>query len=413
MILNKFCVGLWFCLFMVLISCGDDDEVAIVPNVELSGEKEILSFAFKQSDNPSLSTNFFGLIDTDAKTISVTVPESTDVSALAPTIQVSDKATVSPSGAQDFSGPVVYTVKAEDNSTQQYSVIVVAHDLTQYEILQILYLANPDNTLTWATTDSDIGDWEGVTTDGDGWVTELMIPSASISVLPPEIGLLTELRILGLSSNQLTTLPEEIGSLVNLRYLDLTTNQQLTALPTSIGELVQLEELYAYSTAITAIPYEIGSLAELTRLDVAYNDITTLPHSIGQLGSLKTLRVTYNQLTALPPEIGNLFNLTSLQVSGNAIETIPNTLWQLSNLQILELQFNQLTSVSTEIANMTGLQSLNLADNLLTTVPEEIGELTALKVLNLRRNLFTTIPQKVCDLKNTGTNVLADAGVCN
>ncbi|WKV11617.1 DUF5018 domain-containing protein [Marivirga harenae] len=69
-----------------------------------------------------------GTIDEDSKTVSLTLPWNTsDLTALVPTIEISEGATVSPenNSAQDFSfGSVDYTVTAEDGSTQVYEVTV-------------------------------------------------------------------------------------------------------------------------------------------------------------------------------------------------------------------------------------------------------------------------------------------------
>ena len=68
-----------------------------------------------------------GTVDEGAKTVAVTVPFSTNLTTLVPTIGVSPLATVSPlSGIPyDFTNPVVYTVTANDSSTQAYTVTVV------------------------------------------------------------------------------------------------------------------------------------------------------------------------------------------------------------------------------------------------------------------------------------------------
>ena len=47
-----------------------------------------------------------------------------------------------------------------------------------------------------------------------------------------------------LSCNQLTSIPSELGQLVNLKELGLTNNQ-LTSLPSELGQLVNLE-IYGY-----------------------------------------------------------------------------------------------------------------------------------------------------------------------
>ena len=84
-----------------------------------SSEKQITAFSFA-------TPQAVGVINEAAKTIAVAVPAGTDVTALSPSITVSDKATVSPASGvkQNFTNPVTYTVKAEDGSTVNYIVTV-------------------------------------------------------------------------------------------------------------------------------------------------------------------------------------------------------------------------------------------------------------------------------------------------
>src|SRR5690606_29105598 len=72
--------------------------------------------------NPEVTAS----VSQDKKTISAIVPVNTDVTALVPTIVVSEKATVSPAPgvATDFTNSVTYTVTAEDGSAQQYVATV-------------------------------------------------------------------------------------------------------------------------------------------------------------------------------------------------------------------------------------------------------------------------------------------------
>jgi hypothetical protein len=103
------------CLAVTAIFSGCEEEEP------QSGDRQIIAFSF---DVPPAD----GKIDEEAKTISVSVPNGTVVTALVPEITVSDNATVSPrSGvAQNFTNPVIYTVKAEDGSTEEYTVTVKA-----------------------------------------------------------------------------------------------------------------------------------------------------------------------------------------------------------------------------------------------------------------------------------------------
>jgi len=53
---------------------------------------------------------------------------------------------------------------------------------------------------------------------------EMNLSQRAITELPPEIGLLTNLKRLKLDGNQLTRIPFEITYLSNLQYLNLKSN---------------------------------------------------------------------------------------------------------------------------------------------------------------------------------------------
>ena len=80
-------------------------------------EKAILSFRIGEVE---------GEINETAKTVTLTLPEGSDVTALVPTIEVSEGATVDPASgvAQDFTEPVDYTVTAQNGTTAVYVVTV-------------------------------------------------------------------------------------------------------------------------------------------------------------------------------------------------------------------------------------------------------------------------------------------------
>jgi hypothetical protein len=100
--------------------------------IVVSSEKTITSFSFSQGAGIITGTN-----------ISVAVPFGTDVRNLTSTIVLSG-GTVSPlSGvAKDFTLPVIYTVTAEDETTEVYTVIVKvarnpAKEITAFSFLDI------------------------------------------------------------------------------------------------------------------------------------------------------------------------------------------------------------------------------------------------------------------------------------
>ncbi len=78
--------------------------------------------------------------------------------------------------------------------------------------------------------------------------------------LPPEIGRLTTLRVLDVSSNSIDTLPEEIGHLTALEVLNLESND-LERLPTSILFMKSLEYLYVDNNSDMKSP-SLGIIAQ-------------------------------------------------------------------------------------------------------------------------------------------------------
>lgn len=84
-----------------------------------STEKRIISFQFAKP--AAIAT-----INEEAKTVTASVPEGTDLTTLVPVITISEKATISPASGTivDFTNPVVFTVTAEDGSEAKYTATV-------------------------------------------------------------------------------------------------------------------------------------------------------------------------------------------------------------------------------------------------------------------------------------------------
>ena len=77
---------------------------------------------------------YVGTVNQTARTVSLVVPYYTDLTMLEPVCTASLAATISPTGAQDFSGsvatPVQYTVTAEDGVTQKTYAVTVTNNST-------------------------------------------------------------------------------------------------------------------------------------------------------------------------------------------------------------------------------------------------------------------------------------------
>ncbi len=76
--------------------------------------------------------------------------------------------------------------------------------------------------------------------------------------------------------------------------LDVSGNNLTGALPSEIGKMSNLEELYAQDNDFTGIPAEIGQLSKLRVISFANNNITGLPLELGNLSNLETLDLRGN-----------------------------------------------------------------------------------------------------------------------
>ena len=348
-------------LFGLFLACSKDDgprpqdpdpieQQDLDPEPKLSSEKQIISFRFVRIDNAGVTVDIPGEIDLEAKTIAAEMPSGTEVLALEPEVEISDKATYEPTGPQDFTKPINYTVTAEDGTRTVYTATVNI-TLTDKEILLLISEVNPRNALNW-NKDDDISDWKEVKLNDNGDVVNLILETDSLTVLPPEIGQLITLEILSLSDNQLDVLPPEIGQLSHLKHLFLGGNK--------LGDL----------------PSEIWQLVNLTTLDLGNNLMSSIPAEIGQLGNLENLYLQNNdELDTLPVEVWQLVNLTDLWLSHNEFASIPPEIGQLSNLKDLHLQYNFIENIPPELGLLSGLEKLRLADNGLTTIPIEVCNL--------------------------------------
>lgn len=103
-----------------------DVTVIVAPNTE----NDIESFTFAEIDGNSM-------IDAGAHTVTAQAVAGTDISALTPTIGISQNASISPDSgvAQDFTSTVIYTITAEDGGTQDWDVTITEVEVAPTDIL--------------------------------------------------------------------------------------------------------------------------------------------------------------------------------------------------------------------------------------------------------------------------------------
>ena len=115
-------------------------------------------------------------------------------------------------------------------------------------------------------TGAPLGAWWGVTTDGDGRVTELnLITNRLRGSIPPELGSLTRLERLLLGGFQ----PPDVG---------WPLNRLSGPIPPELGMLAELKELLLVNNELSGpIPAELGNLVQLERLDLGENQLSPNP----------------------------------------------------------------------------------------------------------------------------------------
>jgi len=180
----------------------------------------------------------------------------------------------------------------------------------------------------------------------DSWpnITSLDIYRSSFTgTIPTTIGVNTKLELLWLEGTQmdLSIIPTEIGLLTNLVDLSIAseTNDGMVAgtLPTELGNCEALLLLQIVGNNYCgSIPTEIGRLTNLNELFLRGGITGSIPSEIGQLTSLKTLALFGNQLEGtLPNELGMLQNLKFFQLFKNNLSgSIPNGICNSNGIRI-------------------------------------------------------------------------------
>ncbi len=175
--------------------------------------------------------------------------------------------------------------------------------------------------LNWSAN-TPISNWRGVTIGGSPQrVTRVQMANLN-GRIPPELGSLTGLEWLFLTSNSLTgSIPSSLGNLSNLTHLGLDDNNLSGSIPSSLGNLSRLQVLaLGYNELTGSIPPELGNLSRLTRLSLKRTVLSgNVPSELGNLSSLESIELHTNRLEGpLPQSLTSLTGLESITFYRNA-----------------------------------------------------------------------------------------------
>ncbi|KAE8671834.1 hypothetical protein F3Y22_tig00111917pilonHSYRG00182 [Hibiscus syriacus] len=218
--------------------------------------------------------------------------------------------------------------------------------------------------------------------------------TSTVVLSPTLFGALSSLEHLSLQSNPFLSgdVPSSLGILSKLRVLILSQNNLQGNIPGELGGLVNLEQLdLSYNNLSGEIPQELGRLKSLAILDLSSNDLEgVVPFGLGQLHLLQKLDFSSNRLNGkIPSQLGKLNRLVLLDLSQNSINgPLPETL---SGLEHLHFSRCGLTGkIPNSLSSLNNLTALSLDNNSLKgTIPSNLGYLPNLDQLNLSHNKLT------------------------
>ncbi len=101
-----------------------------------------------------------------------------------------------------------------------------------------------------------------------------------------------------------------VPQVLDLSYNNLTDD----SLPGNFWLMSSLRALYLSDNELERIPPDVRGLTNLVILALRDNELMELPAEIGELGNLRELHLQGNRLTVLPPQLGQLDLLSSRSV---------------------------------------------------------------------------------------------------
>jgi len=232
---------------------------------------------------------------------------------------------------------------------------------------------------SWKKNSNDpCGDkWDGLICNGNSRVTSINLFGMDIKgTLSDDIGSLTELRVLDLSSNKglAGPLTPAIGKLIQLTHLVLIGCSFSGTIPSELGNLAQIEFFALNSNNFTgSIPPSLGKLSKVKWLDLAANNLTgRLPNSrdngagLDQLLNAEHFHLNQNSLDGSIPEymFNSNMSLKHILLDRNRFSgTIPASIGVIPTLEVLRLNNNLFTGPFPAMKNLTKIHVLMLSNN--------------------------------------------------
>jgi Leucine-rich repeat (LRR) protein len=227
------------------------------------------------------------------------------------------------------------------------------------------------------------------------FITHLDLRNNRIEQIPPEIALLTRLKVL-----QLEGCPIDASwtAVLNrgVSFLQEFCGRALVY-PDQPG-FVDLSE-----TQITDVPSNILEQSNLVSFVANSNPIVSLPSSLQCATGLTQMSLVHCSLAELSEAFAELKNLIYLDLSHNYLQQLPDCMKNMTNLQTLNVSCNPLASADA-LKYLSALIHLNIQDTCLSDVPLAIAKLTQIESVLADWTAFPSLPAHHCD---TPASILA------
>lgn len=198
-------------------------------------------------------------------------------------------------------------------------------------------------------------------------------------------------------------------------------NNGLKSLPSTIGNLVNLEQLFIANSEIEALPAEMANLMSCTDLEI-YNcpKMTEFPDVIADMPELITVNLANNRQWSSSEVLSGLKALANgpsaekiqlLYLNENNLEVIPAEITKMKKLGLLDFASNKIHTIETAWGKDIKPVQLILDNNKLSKFPvDENGVFCYLEdaeTFTVRNNEFTEFPD-IFDAKSLFSIVSVD-----
>ncbi|CAN9504369.1 unnamed protein product [Ophioblennius macclurei] len=225
-------------------------------------------------------------------------------------------------------------------------------------------------------------------------LNRLSMPDNDLTALPAAIANLINLRELDISKNSIQEFPENIKNCKVLAVVEASVNP-ISKLPEGFTQLLSLTQLYLNDAFLEFLPASFGRLTKLQILELRENQIRMLPKSMQKLTQLERLDLGSNDFAEVPEVLEQLTGIKELWMDGNRLTFLPGMLGMLKQLVYLDVSKNNLEMVDEQICGCENLQDLLLSNNALTQLPGSIGSLKKLTALKVDENQLMYLPDSI------------------